>query len=131
MCVHVTLIAPFDRCLRTANRSSKHVFPTPESPISKSLNRWSLGKKVSCIVPCCNSYLPISGWGGGIKGAFNSIPLIASSPGPSQILSRSRGEKSGEGLGAKLRHGPEMVDSVSTNRVHVTYYRVHHFRSVT
>ena len=46
---------------------------------------------------------------------------IASSPGPSQILSRSRGEKSGEGLGSKLRHGPEMVDSVSTNRVHVTF----------
>ena len=42
------------------------------------------------------------------------------SPGPSQILSRSRGE-SGEGLESKLRHGPEMVDSVSTNRVHVTY----------
>ena len=36
------------------------------------------------------------------------------SPGHSQILSRSRGEKSGEGLGSKLRHGPEMVDSVST-----------------
>ena len=33
----------------------------------------------------------------------------------------SRGEKSGEGLGSKLRHGPEMVDSVNTNRVHVTY----------
>ena len=32
----------------------------------------------------------------------------------SQILSRSRGEKSGEGLGSKLCHGPEMVDSVST-----------------
>ena len=46
---------------------------------------------------------------------------VASSPGPSQILSRSHGEKSGEGLGSKLRHGPEMVDSVSTNRVHVTY----------
>ena len=46
---------------------------------------------------------------------------LASSPGPSQILSRSHGEKSGEGLGAKLRHRPEMVDSVSTNRVHVTY----------
>lgn len=45
MCVHVTLIAPFDRRSRTANRSSKHVFPTPESPISKSLSRWSLGKK--------------------------------------------------------------------------------------
>ena len=29
---------------------------------------------------------------------------LASSPGPTQILSRSRGEKSGEGLGAKLRH---------------------------
>ena len=39
--------------------------------------------------------------------------LLASSPGPSQILSRSHGEKSGEGLGSKLRHGPEMVDSVS------------------
>ena len=46
---------------------------------------------------------------------------LALSPGHSQILSRSRGEKSGEGLGSKLRHGPEMVDSVSTNRVHVTY----------
>ena len=41
--------------------------------------------------------------------------VLASSPGHSQILSRSCGEKSGEGLGAKLRHGPEMVDSVSTN----------------
>ena len=42
---------------------------------------------------------------------------VASSPGPSQILSRSCGEKSGEGLGSKskLRHGPEMVDSVCTN----------------
>ena len=30
---------------------------------------------------------------------------IASSPGHSQILSRSHEEKSGEGLGAKLRHG--------------------------
>ena len=49
--------------------------------------------------------------------------VLASSPGHSQILSRSRGEKSGEGLGSKLRHGPEMVDSVCTNRVH-------HFRSV-
>ena len=39
---------------------------------------------------------------------------LASSPGPTQILSRSRGEKSGEGLGVKLRHGPEMVDLVST-----------------
>ena len=26
------------------------------------------------------------------------------------------------GLGSKLRHRPEMVDSVSTNRVHVTYW---------
>jgi len=43
---------------------------------------------------------------------------IALYPGPSQILSRSRGEKSGEGLGSKLHHGLEMVDSVSTNQVH-------------
>ena len=39
---------------------------------------------------------------------------VASSPGHSQILSRSRGEKLGEGLVPLLRHGPEMVDSVST-----------------
>ena len=38
---------------------------------------------------------------------------LALYPGHSQILSRSCGEKSGEGLGSKLRHGPEMVDSVS------------------
>ena len=49
---------------------------------------------------------------------LSNVSLV---PGSSQILSRSRGEKSGEGLGSKLRHGPEMVDSVSTNRVHVTY----------
>ena len=40
--------------------------------------------------------------------------ILASSPGHSQILSRSRGEKSGEGLVPILCHGPEMVDSVST-----------------
>ena len=38
---------------------------------------------------------------------------VASSPGHSQILSRSHGEKSGEGLVPILRHGPEMVDSIS------------------
>ena len=42
------------------------------------------------------------------------LSKLASSPGHSQILSRSRGEKSGEGLVPRLRHGPEMVDSVST-----------------
>ena len=36
---------------------------------------------------------------------------LASSPGHSH---RSHGEKSGEGLVPILRHGPEMVDSVST-----------------
>ena len=36
---------------------------------------------------------------------------VASSPGHSQILSRSRGEKSGEGLVPILRHGPEMEAS--------------------
>ena len=46
---------------------------------------------------------------------------IASSPGHSQILSRSHGEKLGEVLGSKLRHRLEMVDSVSRNRLHVTY----------
>ena len=52
---------------------------------------------------------------------FSADLDVTSSPGPSQILSRSCGEKSGEDLGAKLHHEPEMVDSVSTNRVHVTY----------
>ena len=42
------------------------------------------------------------------------VDLLASSPGHSQILSRSDGEKSGEGLVPILRHGPEMVDLVST-----------------
>ena len=36
------------------------------------------------------------------------------------MLSRSRGEKLGEGLETKLRHGLEMVDSISTYRVHIT-----------
>ena len=40
--------------------------------------------------------------------------LVASSPGHSQILSRSSGEKSGEGLVPLLRHGAEMVDSILT-----------------
>ena len=44
--------------------------------------------------------------------AGNSGP-IGSFPGYSQILSHSCGEKSIE-MGALLRHGPEMVDSVST-----------------
>ena len=37
-------------------------------------------------------------------------PGLALSPGPSQILSHGHREKSGEGLGAKLRHRPEMVE---------------------
>ena len=41
------------------------------------------------------------------------ILLLASSPGHSQILFRSRGEKLGEGLIPLLRHEPEMVDSIS------------------
>ena len=56
---------------------------------------------------------------------------LASSPGPSQILSRSRGEKSGEGLGSKLRHGPEMVDSVVQTESMLRTDRVHHFQSMT
>ena len=49
------------------------------------------------------------------------MQYVASSPGPTQILSRSRGEKSGEGLVAKLRHDQKWwtrllrnVDSVIT-----------------
>ena len=40
--------------------------------------------------------------------------LPASSLSHSQILSRSYGGKSGEGLGSLIRHEPEMVDTVST-----------------
>ena len=45
---------------------------------------------------------------------ISAVQGIASSPGHSKILSHSRGEKLGEGLGSKLRHGLEMVDLVST-----------------
>ena len=41
------------------------------------------------------------------------LSILASSPGPSHILSRCREEKSGESLGSKLHHELEMVDSVS------------------
>ena len=58
-----------------------------------------------------------------IKVLLHGYFIVASSSGHSQILSRSRGEKSGEGLGSLLHHGPEMVDSLRTNRVH-------HFGSV-
>ena len=74
-----------------------------------------------------------TGWGGGggdlwahpgvsTYGFSNYGTLtpinVALSPGHSLILSRSRGEKSGEGMGSKLCHGLEMVDLVSTNQVH-------------
>ena len=56
-----------------------------------------------------------------IKSPYSSHKLLVvfcsvnkKSPGPTQILSRGCGEKLGEGLGAKLRHGPEMVDTVCT-----------------
>ena len=53
-------------------------------------------------VPCRNERL------------FHS-EVLALSPGHSEILSHSHGEKSGEGLVPILRHGPEMVDSVSND----------------
>lgn len=56
---------------------------------------------------------------------------LASSPGPSQILSRSHGDKWGEGLGLKLRRGPEMVDSVTNHDSTLRTNQVHHFRSAT
>ena len=45
---------------------------------------------------------------------LNANGVLASSPGHSQILSRSRGVKSREVLVPILHHGLEMVDSVST-----------------
>ena len=51
-------------------------------------------------------------------------------PGHSQILSRSRGEKLGEGLGSKLRHRPEMLDLVVQTESTLRTNRVHHFQSV-
>ena len=52
----------------------------------------------------------------GNRNGNKNTPItgVASSPGHSQILSRSLGEKSGEGLVPLLRHGLEMVDLVST-----------------
>ena len=48
-------------------------------------------------------------------GVFSLVPR----PLPDFISQLWR--KSGEGMGSKLRHRLEMVDSVSTNRVHVMY----------
>ena len=55
-------------------------------------------------------------------GELQQGNIVTSSPGHSQILSRSYGEKSRERLGTLLHHGPEIVDSV--------WYRVHHFRGL-
>ena len=49
------------------------------------------------------------------------VGILALSTGHSQILSRSHEGKSGEGLGSLLHHGPEMVDTVSTNQVRIMY----------
>ena len=58
-----------------------------------------------------------------------SLSLISGHP---QILSRSCGEKSGEGLGSLLCHGLEMVDMVNTYNVDsVCTNRVHHFWFMT
>ena len=79
-------------------------------------------------VAALNSTTTGGGGGGGNLGVIVPIgslimarltPInVALSPGHSLILSRSRGEKSGEGLGSLLCHRPKMVDSVSMNRVH-------------
>ena len=58
--------------------------------------------------------------------------IVALFLGHCQILSHSRREKSGEGLGSLLLHIPEMVDTVATNRVHIMYTNhVRHFQFVT
>jgi len=54
---------------------------------------------------------------GKLRAITRPSPGVASFPGHPQILSHSHGEKSGEGLGSLLHHGPEIVDMVSTNRV--------------
>ena len=56
------------------------------------------------------------------SGQYSCASKSSLSPGHSQILSRSHVEKSGEGLGTFLRHGPEMVDLVITNQVHIMYW---------
>ena len=58
--------------------------------------------------------------------------MVASSPGHSQIASRTRGEKLGEGLGSLLCHRlrkwwTRLVNNV--NSVHIN--RDHNFQSVT
>ena len=64
-------------------------------------------------------------------GKFLRSNLLALSPGPSQILSRNCGEKSGEGLGLSYvtdqKWWTQLVQTQSTLRID----RVHHFRSMT
>ena len=85
--------------------------------IPNSSKQWAVGCRVSCVILVTSSFSTFL-----YPGCVIDLP---SSPGHSQILSRSHGEKSGEGLGSKLSHGPEMVDSVSTS---VCTNQVHHFR---
>ena len=69
-------------------------------------------EKVICVRDLASS--PGLGNKDHILLSLGTRSCITSSPGHSQILSRSRGEKLGEGLVPLLRHGPEMVDSVLT-----------------
>jgi len=94
-------------------------FSAPEVFLSKQTLVRSLAAAMHCsllanqMCSCQNKY------------GQQLLENVASSSGHSQILSRSRGERLGEGLGTLLCHGlEEMVDSVCTNQVH-------HFRSVT
>jgi len=57
-----------------------------------------------------------------LRSGKQDIGFISLVPRPlPDFISQLWKKKSGEGLGAKLCHGLEIVESVSTNQVHVTY----------
>ena len=101
-------------------QASTHTCCSPVPPLASDVHRSDVGSPFwLCFVH--GNISRCNGCKGRIARGQDKKPLpppddlvIASSPDRSQILSRSCGEKSGEGLVPLLRHGPEMVDSILT-----------------
>ena len=106
----------------TSHKLPERIHPYPTQPtyaylqFQAEITCWSFEYLITslCLERCIVG-LVLGGGGATLTHHHSCIYKVASSPGPSHILSRSRGEKSGEGLGSLLHNGPEMVDTVSTN----------------
>ena len=130
--VHIILFVVYMYCRfrRTISRTSSRTCVQSTSMLRRRWSgsspcHWSLGSSLRLWTRTTPLWgaprVRHVGWRGRRRGRISKLwfvlslwIIVASSPGHSQILSRSRGAKSVEGLGSLLHHGPEMVDSVST-----------------